>query len=275
MGCVKVDFIIKILVDRISSAKMGVLQLLFVISLTRISLGSSFTPRIVDGVAARPEQFPYRVYISVKLNSTSEYTCEGALINHEWVLTAAHCADKGDEIYVKFGSLKPSEYHEEVPISAIIIHEDFNYEHFGNNVAMLKLACGVEFNEYIHRIRLPKNHDQLYLLSQAEVSGIGRIGKEELVWPTVISNEECSKFYFRFPILDSMICAQGNIKENHMESPCFGDSGAPLVIRSDPKVLIGIAIIKTHEKCEAGFPVVYTRITSHIHWIRDTIVNNP
>ena len=43
--------------------------------------------RIVGGMPAEPNEFPWIVGLSV--NDT--WFCGGSLINHNWVLTAAHC----------------------------------------------------------------------------------------------------------------------------------------------------------------------------------------
>lgn len=258
---------------------MELKEVLLVISLFLfLAQGSSFTQRIFSGSIAPAGRFPYQAYISIIINTTHKQECGGSLLNNEWVLTAAHCVFQGDNISIVLGSLKHTENREVLPLSAIIVHEEFSIQKGANDIALLKLSCAVEFNDSIQRIQLPSKPHRLFVGSPTVFTGYGRIGNdkpesEDLLfsWGTVIANEECSKYDFAFPILDSMICA----KEINMESPCHGDSGGPLALRSRPKVLIGIASLMTKNKCEAGDPVVYTRITSYLDWIEETMRNNP
>ena len=54
--------------------------------------------RIVDGKVANYGEWPWQVKVLV-VYETSASSCGGSLINHEWVVTAAHCvADLADEI---------------------------------------------------------------------------------------------------------------------------------------------------------------------------------
>jgi hypothetical protein len=51
--------------------------------------------RIVGGVEALPNEFPWQAYLQVETvgNNGGYYSCGGSLIADKWILTAAHCLD--------------------------------------------------------------------------------------------------------------------------------------------------------------------------------------
>ena len=50
-------------------------------------------PKIVGGQAARRNEFPYQVGLSLEVGNLA-YWCGGSLISNEYVLTAAHCVEE-------------------------------------------------------------------------------------------------------------------------------------------------------------------------------------
>lgn len=86
---------------------------------------------------------------------------------------------------------------------------------------------------------------------------------EETVGPI----EKCQEL---FPYIDGKyhLCV---LSFNCGGSPWKGDSGSPLIKPS--KLIHGpvsIGVLSTcAERCKKGLPVVYTRITPYLKWIRD------
>lgn len=60
-------------------------------------------PRIIDGRKAHPGQFPYYAYLDVKLSNGSISVCGASIINHEWLITAAHCLQDAQSVDVHLG----------------------------------------------------------------------------------------------------------------------------------------------------------------------------
>ncbi|KAG7390125.1 hypothetical protein PHYBOEH_007141 [Phytophthora boehmeriae] len=71
----------------------------------RTGLATDEKERIIGGVEASIAAFPYVVGIRTGLVETEDfyYFCSGALIDPEYVVTAAHCTEVPD-LYVSIGS---------------------------------------------------------------------------------------------------------------------------------------------------------------------------
>ncbi|XP_030385893.1 collagenase-like [Scaptodrosophila lebanonensis] len=54
-------------------------------------------------------------------------------------------------------------------------------------------------------------------------------------------------------------------------NPCYGESGGPLVLneQTEQSTIIGIASRATHPFCAPGNPVLYTRVSAYLDWIKE------
>lgn len=53
--------------------------------------GPPFPSRVVGGQEALPGAWPWQVSLQLEHGGMSAHTCGGVVIDHGWVLTAAHC----------------------------------------------------------------------------------------------------------------------------------------------------------------------------------------
>lgn len=80
---------------------------------------------------------------------------------------------------------------------------------------------------------------------------------------TTLTNQECQQSFDSRFVPASSICARAV----NNQTACYGDMGGPLVIQyQDTWMQIGIASTINPSGCHG--PVVYTRLTSYIEWIR-------
>lgn len=103
---------------------------------------------IVNGTAAPEDGQPWMVALLQKSNSSTPKSslqfCGGALIDAEWVLTAAHCviSTSPDSIEVMIGTSNldgdSGDLHE---ISHIVRHPHYSNVVSGNDIALLKLVA--------------------------------------------------------------------------------------------------------------------------------------
>lgn len=116
------------------------------------------------------------------------------------------------------------------------------------------------------------NRNLTYIGAKAVVTGFGKF--------TTCQGAACEKMifrglspYLRFVEQNIKACPR-SIQTNFLCSdsrfltmPCQGDSGAPLVLNTDGRlVLIGIV---SFGECEKNKVVAYTRVDLHLSWIKD------
>lgn len=232
--------------------------------------------RIVNGFQAEPGQFPHQVLLSITI-SGGRAVCGGSLLNNEWVITAAHCAQTAIDFEVSLGAQSynnPSEKGRVIDkTSTKVVHPDFSPFTLTNDLALVKLTQKIDFTDRIQPALLPKSKD-LFEGKDVIASGWGLKSTDdqnvasELQWAPmhIIPNEDCAQIYTSLIVRDTTICAQGNAKE----SVCNGDSGGPIVLKSDNRTLIGVTSFGSSSGCDFGIPQGFSRVTSYLQWIQDT-----
>jgi len=210
------------------------------------------------------------------------------VISNQWILSAAHCfADTSLETYkIKLGvfnQFKEDEPGEKiVRLSEIHVHPKYGQVGVLYDVAVLKLAEPLEFNNHVSPVCLPANTNE----EQPEggtpifLTGWGntRPGKntdtsipasdtlKQLGIP-IISREECNRL-LGFLYKDVMLCVGG---PGTGKSACFGDSGGPSVVQGNDGVWkqIGIASFVTEATCQGHSG--YTKVSTHLDFIKQYV----
>lgn len=91
----------------------------------------------------------------------------------------------------------------------------------------------------------------------------------------VVSNDQCRQSYnnFKNTIIDDRVLCAGYATGG--KDACQGDSGGPLMLaRLEEEVYAyyQIGVVSYGFKCaEAGYPGVYSRVTSFINWIENNL----
>ncbi|XP_037803284.1 venom serine protease 34-like [Penaeus monodon] len=220
--------------------------------------------RIVGGVTANANEYPWQVGL-VQAASPSEVFCGGSVIAHQWILTAAHCAE----------SIEGRESHHKVLVGAhdlryqtpsqqllsirkTIIHPDYDYESVDNDVALLQVEY-IAFSARVGPVCLPEPSSS-YGGRLATVTGWGALSSGgvtsnvlmEVQVPT-LTERECKESYNSY-VTQNMFCA--GLPEGGKDS-CQGDSGGPMVTPrdNDPQRYEQIGIVSWGIGCaEPGNP---------------------
>ena len=129
----------------------------------------------------------------------------------------------------------------------------------------------------IGSICLPDPRLYLEARTQGTVVGWGRLGVEEgaphsstlqAVTVPVLTRAECEEEPGASRPSQDQLCA-GHSHSQH--SACPGDSGGPLMIRTQDLAWTIIGIVSTGPAQCGVTPVIYHNVISSIDWIRETI----
>ncbi|XP_074856209.1 LOW QUALITY PROTEIN: elastase-1-like [Carettochelys insculpta] len=255
--------------------------------------------RIISGNEVRPHSWPWQVSLQVwtRTNSKFIHVCGGTLIHKSWVLTAAHCFQKGKAEYaanwrILLGkhNLNRTESTERVyHVKRIYQHEHFNYPHLNEldyDIALVKPTEDIIPNQFIHYACLPKTDGILRPGQLCWVSGWGhtRGGKENLTLSEVLNQAKLpiidfstcrQKKFWGDRVQQSMLCA-GFRDTGETPAACQGDSGGPLVcqIRREKWEVHGIVSFGPTGCKVENKPTVFTRTSAYISWIEATRIQD-
>lgn len=255
--------------------------------------------RIVNGVPAKIEDYPFVVYIVEFSFLTREYTriCTGSFLNTRWVLTAAHCITSygspdpenrngwigilweqsemnlDPEPINSWSGLFPNPDYKYVP------HHEINKAINDHDIGLMKLAREVTFNERASAVELPPANVHRYW-TYATLLGFGTIGvgienrrlrKGKF---KIVDKSHCETFYGeKFTSSRTKICAYG--QPPHKIQPCYGDSGGPLIMKMGGKTyIIGITTTAYPDGgcgIYAGAPQLFVKVAAYVDWIKWTM----
>ncbi|XP_026040374.1 trypsin-2-like [Astatotilapia calliptera] len=222
--------------------------------------------KIVGGYECPAHSQPWQV----SLNEGYHF-CGGALINNQWVISAAHCW-KIPSTHVAIVGEHTIWYTEGteqyMPIDDIYTHESFDYFTLDYDIMLMKLKYPVTVDEYVKPIALPKACPTPGDMCTASGWGQTFPGQEfsyelHCVEVPILSDNDCENSY-PGRITESMMCA-GYLEGG--KDACQGDSGGPLVCNGELQGIISWGV----GCAEPNLPGVYTKVCSLVSWINDTI----
>ncbi|XP_054553601.1 chymotrypsinogen B-like [Talpa occidentalis] len=262
---------------------MALLWLLLCFTLIRTSPGSgapasepelSIVPKIINTTDTLPGSAPWLVAV---MTANTIPFCWGALINENWVITAAHCnVTTSDLVGVGLYDPRSGKDLQILQIAQVFIYPHVYWSVVDNDIALLKLESAARFSRTVYPALLPTASDRFRPGRLCVTMGWGLAHPNASDHPRelqktkvpLLNNTECRR-HWDWIITDAKMCAGAN------SFSCWEvDSGAPLICRKK-KVLYLVGVMSfMSETCPTLKPLVFTRITKIISWIQETMANN-
>lgn len=150
-------------------------------------------------------------------------------------------------------------------IAKFIIHENYTpISDHKNDIALIKLVDAIIFSKVTQPIALGT---ELIGEVYATVSGwgwtdIGEYPHLKYLYMRTLTNQQCLKVWSDLQLDPGQICTFTAIAHD----VCYGDSGGPLVANGKQ-----IGIVSFGKQCGDQLPAVFTRVSSYVEWINNTI----
>ncbi|KAI1293674.1 Suppressor of tumorigenicity 14 -like protein [Halotydeus destructor] len=246
---------------------------------------------IINGVDAYAHQYPWQV--SLQMKSEGSHFCGGSLISKCHVLCAAHCFCNNDEfqmrpkeIRIVYGShlntVGANSSAKTANCKRLIKHSGF--VDVCHDIGILQLDKCVEFSDSVQTVCLPiqSGVPKCNFKGPATLTGFGLTNEENRESTKklkagrvkIISKEDCKRGlktdYFR---PETMLC-----QANATTGACYGDSGGPLISRTDDGRAIQRGVTSwVLGSCGKGdYPsTVFTDICAYSDWMVKVLVAYP
>ncbi|XP_056342231.1 acrosin-like [Oenanthe melanoleuca] len=197
--------------------------------------------RIVGGASAMEASWPWMVSIQHPWAPGQKHWCGGSLISADWVLTAAHCFDKIENISMVYVVIGATQLSQPGPgavarnVKKVVIHRYYKRVDYRYDIALMELEQPVQCSQYIQLACVADPTLRLSELNNCWIAGWGATTarsqdegdrlKEAKV--RLIDVKLCnSSDWYAGEIHPYNLCA--GYPEGNIDS-CKGDSGGPLM----------------------------------------------
>ncbi|XP_043929583.1 acrosin-like [Protopterus annectens] len=254
-------------------------------------VGPAIHSRIVGGKDALPGAWPWIVSIQLpNRHGGHRHSCGGSLLNHQWVVTAAHCFKASSKILEEWllilGGHQLSELGPEVEsrrIKHVIKHERYNPRREENDIALIELDRPVILSEYIQVACLPDQTMDVESLSRCEIAGWGVTEEHSTATADIlqeapvhiIPRATCnSTEWYNGAVNINNLCA--GVERGGVDS-CQGDSGGPVMCMDrETGVYVVSGITSWGSGCgQMKKPGIYTSTQSFVDWIETKVSRHP
>ncbi|CAD6994330.1 chymotrypsin-1 [Ceratitis capitata] len=226
--------------------------------------------RVVGGRNATEGEVPYQVSLQTFYGY---HICGGAIIDKDWIATAAHCLANRypSDVFVATGTIEWEWPNATYASRTFYSHCRYNKPASHNDIALIHLNSSIVFNEKTQPITLPTEQmtdgDEVILTGWGSTELYGDTpDKLQLVKLKYMSHQKCKEMYDNDPDVDvGHMCTF----TQRGEGACHGDSGGPLV--SGGKL---VGLVNWGMPCAIGYPDVHASPYFFRDWIRRVMSGN-
>ncbi len=254
--------------------------------LSPISLASDVNTRIIGGIDAASGAWPSAAALMFDTMGEDIQGCAGSLIEHGWVLTAAHCVQGivPDSVILGRPNLNNSQVGERIGIKKIISHPSYNPNSLDNDIALIQLSH--PSSQELGSLATPADIESFIQASTDTMTVIGWGVTNTATGDSSDTLKQVDVNYYRryicnqpgwivtedgtdLTVINNQLCvgeAEGG------QDSCQRDSGGPIFFRNDAGKKVQAGIVSYGAGCaEVNNPGVYTRVPNYIKWIKDQI----
>lgn len=251
---------------------------LYLQALQHLEAGGQPEAKVINGEPARIEDNPWQVSLIVSKARLPEegHFCGGSILSVDWVLTAAHCVDRGlkpADLNIVSGVSTLAEEGSRSRVMQIVVHPGWNPETLRNDIALLR----IDRSGPAMRGQAVAGPSADFTLMQrflpVRVTGWGVSVRAGEITPNLQGVE--------LPFVPLEVCnapnAYGGFIDNKMlcvgtsegrQGSCNGDSGGPAAVAvGDARRQVGLVSFG-RKGCRGPFAYsVFTRVDGHVEWI--------
>ena len=243
--------------------------------------GSGVATRVVGGVAADRTSTGWFMQCTPKVGAQTSL-CAATALSRWWAITAAHCVtSKSGRLKSRISTGPGNSYLQSNPearnagtrhwIDRIVVNPRYTYGPFHWNdlallhttTAMTKEVLPLNIDAAFPATATPEQVFGFGTTADGDYTSLSRVLRMGSVKDLAGTNGSCGTYGGVYNNR-AQLCA--GIEAGGIDS-CQGDSGGPLTAMvGDRRVLVGV--VSSGEGCaEAGYPGLYTRISTYSAWI--------
>ncbi|XP_042563315.1 ovochymase-2 isoform X2 [Clupea harengus] len=215
-----------------------------------------------EGASQQPWPRDVRVHLG------TEVICLGAIIQPDWILTAAHCVHGLDEKILAALTVETRDPDSQRRrVRKVLLHPQYEPSTLDSDVALLQLDSELVLTDHTQLICLPSllQGDSLALDCQVTLGSIHGTNTSQSVEESLVEHADCERYY-PGRLTDTMLCAEH--KELNGYSSCVGHAGAPLVCRPNDSNFFVLGVASWSEGCgKFPRPAVYSSVPLVVDWI--------